>query len=674
MAFAQESSAGAAALPQDGRRRVVIERVTPEVDGGRFPIKRVVGDTVTVRADVFADGHDDVTAVIMYRNRNSDQWHMAPLHFLNNDRWEGSFRVEEAGVYLYTVSGRIDHFATWRKDLDKKETAGLDLSVDFRIGAALVRAAAERADGSDREALLTHARSIDEAATGNGGTAAARGEGLARLMRHYYDTRFATSYGKVLEAVVEAPIALYGSWYELFPRSACTDGEGHGTFVDCINLLPRIAAMGFDIVYLPPIHPIGRTNRKGRNNSTVAERDDPGSPWAVGAAEGGHKAVHPDLGTFDDFRLFTAEAGRLGMQVALDIAFQCSPDHPYVREHPGWFRWRPDGTVQFAENPPKKYEDIIPFDFECSDWQALWEELKSVFLYWVDQGITVFRVDNPHTKPFPFWEWVIAEVKKDHPETVFLSEAFTRPKVMYRLAKLGFSQSYTYFSWRNTRHELEQYIQELAGPELREFFRPNFWPNTPDILPEFLQFGGKPAFFIRFLLAATLSASYGIYGPPYDLFVNDAVPGKEEYVDSEKYQVRCWDWDDPGNMRDLITRVNMIRRENPALQTTWNTRFCDSDNDNIICYLKSTPDRSNILLVAVSLDPFGSQSGTVRIPLERTGIVPGQPFLVHDLLGGRMSLWHGESMRMELGGHDLPGKICRIYPRLRRENDFDYFM
>ena len=674
MAYAQEHSAVAAVLPHDGRRRVVIEGVTPEVDGGRFPAKRVVGDTVTVRADVFADGHDEVTAVLMYRHGKTEQWRLAPLHFLGNDRWEGLFIVEDTGIYQYTVSGRIDHFATWHKDLEKKEAAGLDLSVDFRIGAALVRAAADRADGADREALLRHAQALEQGAGEGGGTAAARGEGLGRLMRIYYDTSFATSYGKVLEVVVEPRIALFGSWYELFPRSACPDRERHGTLADCAALLPKIAAMGFDIVYLPPIHPIGRTNRKGRNNSTTAERDDPGSPWAVGAAEGGHKSVHPDLGTLEEFARFTAEARRLGMQVALDIAFQCSPDHPYVKEHPGWFRWRPDGTVQFAENPPKKYEDIIPFDFECAEWHPLWEELKSVFTYWIEQGITIFRVDNPHTKAFPFWEWCIAEIKRDHPETIFLSEAFTRPKVMYRLAKLGFSQSYTYFSWRNTKQEMEQYIQELAGPELRQFFRPNFWPNTPDILPEFLQFGGKPAFFIRFLLAATLSASYGIYGPPFDLFVNEAVPGKEEYTDSEKYQVRCWDWDDPRNMRDLITRINLIRRENPALQDTWNTRFCQSDNDNIICYLKSTPDRSNMLLIAVSFDPFGRQSGTVRVPLDLAGIVPGQPFLVHDLLEGKMSMWHGESLRVELGGDALPGKILRIHPRLKRENDFDYFM
>ena len=669
-----EKSPGAAAFTGDGRQRVVIEHVTPEIDGGRFPIKRVVGETVTVRADVFGDGHDELTAVLLYRKKSSEQWHVAPLHFLTNDRWEGSFRVEETGIYSYTVSGRIDHFATWKKDFAKKGAVGQDLAIDRLIGGRLVEAAAERAAGADREHLREHALRIRRALNDGEALAASQDQELGRLMRLYYDTRFATSYGKVLEAVVEPGEALCGAWYELFPRSSCTEGGAHGTFADCIRLLPRIAAMGFDIVYFPPIHPIGVTNRKGKNNATKAEKGDPGSPWAVGAAEGGHKAVHPDLGTLDDFRIFVEEAKRLGLRVALDIAFQCSPDHPHVREHPGWFRWRPDGSVQFAENPPKKYEDIIPFDFECEEWESLWEELKSVFLYWVEQGVTIFRVDNPHTKPFHFWEWVIAEVRKSRPEAIFLSEAFTRPKVMYRLAKLGFSQSYTYFSWRNTKPELEQYIRELSGPELREYFRPNFWPNTPDILPEFLQFGGKPAFFIRFVLAATLSSSYGVYGPPYDLFINEAIPGKEEYLDSEKYEVRCWDWDDPRNMRDLIARVNAIRRHNAALQTTWNTRFCETDNDNIICYLKSTADRTNMLLIAVSLDPFGSQSGRFRIPLERVRIVPGQPYLVHDLLNGAMNLWHGEWNQVELSAQEVPAKIWRIYPRLRRENDFDYFM
>jgi starch synthase (maltosyl-transferring) len=474
--------------------------------------------------------------------------------------------------------------------------------------------------------------------------------------------------------LVERREALFSAWYELFPRSCCREDGIHGTFRECEKVLPAIAEMGFDVVYFPPVHPIGRTNRKGKNNATVAEEEDPGSPWAIGAHEGGHKEIHPDLGTMKDFEHFIVRAGELGLQVAMDIAFQCSPDHPYVKDHPDWFRRRPDGTVQYAENPPKKYEDIIPFDFESDDWRHLWHELKSVFLFWIERGISIFRIDNPHTKPFPFWEWVIREIRKEHPAAIFLSEAFTRPKVMYRLAKLGFSQSYTYFSWRNTRQELEQYLTELTRTETREFFRPNFWPNTPDILPEFLQFGGASAFVIRFLLAATLSASYGIYGPPFELFINDALPEREEYLDSEKYQVRCWDWNDPDNMRSLISRVNRIRRQNQALQTTLNIIFCDTDNDNILCFLKSTADLSNILLVMVSLDPFNSQEGTVCIPLEELGIASGHPFLVHDLLSDERNIWHGERNRVSFNPNVMPAKICRIRPRLRRENDFDYFM
>ncbi|SNB47351.1 alpha-1,4-glucan--maltose-1-phosphate maltosyltransferase [Geobacter sp. DSM 9736] len=660
-----------AAFPADGRRRVVIEKVAPEVDGGRFPVKRISGDRVTVTADIFGDGHDKLAAVLLYRRQEETSWMTVPMSFAGNDRWKASFIVEEPGVYCYTVRGRIDHFETWRQDLSKKRDAGQDISVDLRVGAEMIQAAAERAQGGDRDELLAMGTSLNQGA--DAAFAAAGNPALARLMDTYDDPELSSCYERVLTLVVERREGMCGAWYELFPRS-CTSSGSHGSFADCRNLLPKVAAMGFDIVYLPPIHPIGRINRKGKNNSTTAGEGDPGSPWAVGAAEGGHKALHRELGTIEDFRKFVADAKRLGMQVAIDVAFQCAPDHPYVKEHPEWFRWRPDGSVQYAENPPKKYEDIIPFDFECNDWRALWEELKSVFLYWVGEGITIFRVDNPHTKPFPFWEWVIREVKNVHPETVFLSEAFTRPKVMYRLAKLGFSQSYTYFSWRNTKWELEQYVNELAGPELREFFRPNFWPNTPDILPEFLQIGGNAAFAIRFLLAATLSASYGIYGPPFELFVNAAVPGKEEYLDSEKYEVRRWDWEDPQNLRELITRVNRVRRENPALQSTWNTRFCDCDNDNVIAYVKISEDRSNIILVAVNLDPFGSQGGEIRIPLDDVGILPGHPYLVHDLLGGGMNLWHGERNRVEFHRQELPGRIWRLYPRLRRENDFDYYM
>ena len=493
-------------------------------------------------------------------------------------------------------------------------------------------------------------------------------------MERHYDPHLATLADRTFEVLAERQKALFSSWYELFPRSTSGEPAQHGTFRDCEKLLPEIARMGFDVLYFPPLHPIGITNRKGRNNQVVAEDDDPGSPWAIGGADGGHKAIHPQLGTLEDFRSFIDKAAQHGLEVAMDIAFQCSPDHPYVHRYKQWFRQRPDGTVQYAENPPKKYQDIIPFDFESDHWRELWEELKGVFDYWIEQGVTIFRVDNPHTKAFGFWQYVIGEVKKEHPETIFLSEAFTRPKVMYRLAKVGFTQSYTYFTWRNTKWELEQYMMELSTPPVRDFFRPNFWPNTPDILPEVLQYGGRPAFVIRFILAATLSASYGIYGPPFELFVNAALPGREEYLDSEKFEIKHWDWENADHMRDLIARVNHIRRDNPALQTTWNVHFCETDNDNLICYIKTTEKHDNILLVAVNLDPFHKQAGKIRLPMESLGLSPGHPFLAHDLLGEGRNIWHSEWNPIELDPHQLPAAIFRLYPRLRREQDFDYFM
>jgi starch synthase (maltosyl-transferring) len=660
-------------LPEDGRRRAVIESIDPEIDGGRYPIKRVVGEMVNVQADVFGDGHDEIAVLLLYRHQDEFQWRKYPMAPVGNDRWQASFTVEEIGTYSYTVSARVDHYATWKKDLGKKYQAGRELRIEGLIGAQLVEEAAERA-GEDAGRLREFAAELRDTEEDAALVALSQEAELAQLMSIHFDPHLATAYDRELTVTVDRTKALFSTWYELFPRSCCFPDGSPGTFRECEKLLPEISRMGFDIVYFPPVHPIGRTHRKGKNNAVLAVEGDPGSPWAVGAAEGGHTELHPALGSFEDFDHFVTTATGYGLEVALDIAFQASPDHPFVREHPSWFRWRPDGTVQFAENPPKKYEDIIPFDFETGDWPQLWEELRDVFLFWIKRGIRIFRVDNPHTKPFPFWEWLIGEIRRDHPEVIFLSEAFTRPKVMYRLAKLGFNQSYTYFSWRNTRAELEQYLTELTRPPVREFFRPNFWPNTPDILPEFLQYGGQPAFVIRFVLAATLSASYGIYGPPFELFVNDAAAGKEEYLDSEKYEVRCWDWSDPRHMRDLIARVNRIRREHPALQTTWNLRFCRTDNDNIIAYIKNSDDGENLILTIVSLDPFGVQTGNVRLPLAELGIPPGQPFLVHELLTETRSIWHHETNRVELDPGDLPVRIYHLRRRLRREQDFDYFM
>jgi starch synthase (maltosyl-transferring) len=439
-------------------------------------------------------------------------------------------------------------------------------------------------------------------------------------------------------------------------------------------LLPEIARLGFDVIYLPPIHPIGTTKRKGKNNSPVAEAGDVGSPWAIGSEHGGHKAVAPELGTLEDFERFVSRARDNGLEVAIDIAFQASPDHPYVKEHPEWFRWRPDGTVQYAENPPKKYQDVLPFHFETEDWPALWEELKSVVLFWIERGVRVFRVDNPHTKPIRFWEWLIAEIKRDYPDVIFLSEAFTRPKVMRRLAKAGFTQSYTYFTWRNTKQEIIDYLTELTGTESREFFRPNFWPNTPDILSEFLQYGGRPAFIMRLILAATLSSNYGVYGAAYELCANEAVPGKEEYLNSEKYELKRWEPNQPGNLRNLIARVNRIRRENPALQTTWNLKFYETDNEHILFYGKATDDHSNLLLIAVNLDPFHPHSGYVQTPLAEFGIDPKQPYLAHDLLSDDKYIWQGARNFVSLDPQSMPAHIFRIHRRMRREADFDYFM
>ncbi|UCD35843.1 MAG: alpha-1,4-glucan--maltose-1-phosphate maltosyltransferase [Nitrospiraceae bacterium] len=659
---------------EDGKRRIVIESVRPEINAGRFPIKRAVGEEVRVTADIFSDGHDVVSARLLFRGPGDSSWNRRVMRFMVNDRWAGEFSVQAMGPYLYTVEGWVDHFRTWQNDLLKKYDAGQDISVDLQIGQEYILKAAARASASDRkklEALLPLLRDTARVAQA---VEAVLSEESTRLMDTYPDTSAVSRYERELAVVVDRTRAVFSSWYERFPRS-CSPEEGrHGTFRDCEAILPEIAKMGFDVFYLPPIHPIGRTKRKGKNNAPSAEEGDVGSPWAIGAEEGGHKSVHTELGTMEDFERLVRSAETLGIEVALDIALQCSPDHPYVKEHPEWFKWRPDGTVQFAENPPKKYEDIIPINFECEVWQELWDELKSIFLFWISKGVRIFRVDNPHTKPFSFWEWVIMEIRKDHPDVIFLSEAFTRPKVMYRLAKLGFTQSYTYFTWRNTKREFTEYMRELVRTDVREFMRPNFWTNTPDILPEHLQYGGRPAYLMRLVLAATLSSNYGIYGPAFELYVQDAIEGKEEYLYSEKYEVKLWDWDRRGNLKDFVARINRIRRENPALQDTWNVTFYDVDNDYLMCYGKTDSDLSNIIIVAVNLDPYHTQSGWVTIPIRELGVDPGQPYLVHDLLSDSKFIWHGERNFIELNPHVVPAHIFRVRKRLKREMDFDYFM
>jgi starch synthase (maltosyl-transferring) len=639
---------------EDGRRRVVIEAVSPEIDAGAFPVKRVAGERLAVSADIFTDGHDEISAVLRFRKEGEQEWHEVSMKPLSNDRWEGVFSVEEIGLWHYTLQARIDRFGTWKKDLQKKFGAGQDVGVDLDIGAGIVEKATEGIPTGDGKSLRTFANSLRESDRERA-VSLAMSEELAALMERYPDRSLETVYDRELPLIVDRKKALFSTWYEIFPRSCTGEPGRQGTFGECEKFLAEIARMGFDIIYFPPIHPIGRTGRKGKDNATSAGGEDPGSPWAIGAEEGGHKSVHPALGTLADFERFVKKAAGHGIETALDLAFQCSPDHPYVREHPEWFSWRPDGTIQFAENPPKKYEDIIPFDFESDDWRGL-------------------RVDNPHTKPFAFWDWLIAEIKKVHPEVLFLAEAFTRPKVMSRLAKAGFSQSYTYFTWRNTKSELTQYLQELTMTGVREYLRPNFWPNTPDILHEYLQYGGRPAFMVRLVLAATLSSNYGIYGPSFELLVDEAAPGKEEYLGSEKYEIRHWDWDNPGSLNDFISRVNAVRRENPALQTTGNLNFFETDNENILYYVKTNEDFSNILLIVVNLDPFHKQSFRLRVPLRMLGISPGQPYLVRDLLSDDKYIWQEEWNSLELDPRLLPAALFTVRRRLRHEQDFDYFM
>ncbi|MEC4748922.1 alpha-1,4-glucan--maltose-1-phosphate maltosyltransferase [Methylomicrobium sp. Wu6] len=656
----------------DGRCRVVIENVQPATDCGRFPIKRVIGQSVDVEADAFTDGQDALACVLRYRHASETGWREVAMAPLGNDRWRASFQVTELGRYVYTVTAWIDGFFSWRQEFMRRGDAA-DIAMALQAGGELVVEAAARAAGENKLQLQQFAESL-RTAKPDAGSAAALSENLASLMRRHSDRSLATDYPGLLSLWAEPAKARYSTWYEFFPRSCVEEGMHHGTFAECEKRLPYVAAMGFDVVYLPPIHPIGLTKRKGSNNAPVAAETDVGSPWAIGSADGGHKSIDPQLGTLDDFRSLVMKAHELGIDIALDIAFQCSQDHPYVHEHPEWFRRRADGSIQYAENPPKKYEDIVPFNFESGAWNELWQELLDVFLFWIGQGVHIFRVDNPHTKPFPFWEWLIGEVKRGHPETIFLAEAFTRPKIIYRLAKLGFSQSYNYFPWRNTKSELETYFAELTRTDVREYFRPNLWPNTPDILPESLQFGGRPAFMMRLVLAATLGANYGIYGPAYELM--EAVPreaGAEEYLDSEKYQVRRWELDRADSLKDFIARVNRIRRENPALQQDHRLTFFAVDNENLLCYAKTTEDNAEIILVVANLDPHHTQTGWVTLSPDVLGL-EARPYQMHDQLTGARYLWNGARNFVEINPWVAPAHIFKLRRRVRTEHDFDYFL
>lgn len=675
--------------PIEGRSRVVIEEIQPTVDGGRYPAKRDLGDTVEVTAAIFGDGHDHVAARLLYRHTSQRKWQAAVFAPLTNDIWSAKFTVDKMGLWSFTIEAWVDHFDTWAYDLGKRlaaqrppnrldggpqvdtqptqqTTEPQDIPLALRIGAGHIDAAASRAKGADARKLSAAAQKMRSLADSRLPIyESPLTDELVALMAQYPDLSFALKYPTELPLRVDRERARFSSWYELFPRSASPTPGAHGTLRDVQQRLPEIAAMGFNVLYMPPIHPIGVAFRKGKNNAVVAQPRDVGSPWAIGAAEGGHTEILAELGDMDDFSSLVNAAREMDIDIALDIAFQCSPDHPWVKAHPEWFVQRPDGTIQYAENPPKKYQDIYPLNFESSNWRGLWDALYNVFEFWIDHGVRVFRVDNPHTKALPFWEWCIGQVLKSAPETIFLAEAFTRPHVMYSLAKGGFTQGYTYFTWRNTKADLQAYFEELSKPPVSDFFRPNVWPNTPDILHEQLQepeLAPRRAMFRqRVILAATLSASYGIYGPAYELLEGRPAPpspgktGSEEYLDSEKYQIRTWDRSSPDSLAPLLTQLNRIRHENPALQRNLGLHFHPCDNANLLCYSKATEDRANVLLVVVNLDSRQEQTGWLDLALDRIGIPWSAAFTVQDLLTGTTYSWNGQrnyvALRPEITAH-----------------------
>lgn len=682
--------------------KVIIEEIKPCLDNGKYPIKREIGDVVRVSADIFKDGHDILAASIKYRVKGNKKWDEVPMTHICNDKWEGSFIVTVNARYEYTIEAYPELFLSWRDEL-KKKIKNPDITSELLEGITIIETSVKQAKGVTKEHfkdILKNIKKYLDANEQHEAASIALNEDLKALMLKHPDKSLATEYPKVFEVIVDRKKARFAAWYEFFPRSQGTK-EGKGsTFKDCTKRLPDIKKMGFDVVYFPPIHPIGITNRKGPNNSLTCSADDPGCPYAIGNIHncgklpkgktvknlkrdengivedfipGGHMDIEPGLGTFEDFEAFRKEADKFGMEIALDFAINCSPDHPYVKEHPDWFYKRPDGTIKYAENPPKKYEDIYPLNFNCEDREGLWTEMLHYFLFWSKKGVKIFRVDNPHTKPVAFWEWVIKETQKIHPDTIFLAEAFTRPKMMKALAKAGFSQSYTYFTWRNFKQELIDYFTELTTYPMKEFFRGNLFTNTPDILPIILQEGGKPAFKIRVVLAATLSSVYGIYSG-YELCENNAIENKEEYIDSEKYQYKVWDWDRPGNIKNYIAQINTIRRDNEALHHYNNLRFFDADNENILFYGKSNADVSNNILVVVNLDPFQKHDSYIHVPIEDFGITPNETYQVHDLLNNERYLWKGSKNYVMLDPLDKPAHILKIRKWSHKENDFDYFL
>ncbi len=642
----------------DGAGRVVIETVWPEIDGGRTPVKRIVGDSIEVWADIFSDGHDRLGAAILYRAADEADWWRAPMALFDNDRWSGRFTVDRNTRYLFTIEAWRDSYASWRDEIAKKHAAGQDIRTELDEGMALALEARDRAAGADAAQLAEFVARLQELADIDARLALLSAAPAAHLVGAHAHRENLSRYDRTLEIIVDRPAARFSAWYELFPRSAANDPGRHGTFKDVIARLPYVQEMGFDVLYFPPIHPIGTVNRKGRNNALEAAPDDPGSPYAIGSAAGGHDAVHPQLGTLADFRRLVAAARRHGLELALDFAVHCAPDHPWVRQHPEWFRWRPDGTIRFAENPPKKYEDIVNVEFYGAALPDLWYALRDVVLFWVENGVDIFRVDNPHTKPIPFWQWLIREVNARHPQVIFLAEAFTRPKMMRKLAKVGYQQSYTYFTWRNTKAELIDYVTELAGA-MGEYYRPNFFTNTPDINPYYLQTSGRAGFVVRAALAATLSSAWGIYGG-FELCEAEPLPGREEYADSEKYELRRRDFDQPGNIRAFIAALNRIRRDNPALHDFRNTLFLEAGDDSILAYWRATPAGDNCLLILVNVDPHHRHECDFEVPLWQFGLGDDETVAVEDLLAGHRFTLTGKWQHIALDPQDRSVVIWRV--------------
>ena len=650
--------------PSAAGARIAIEGVQPEIDGGRFPVKRAVGDVMIVEADIFCDGHDKIDAGLLYRRQSAAEWREAPMRFLGNDRWRGEFVLDANARHLYTIIAWRDADASWRDEVTKKHGAGQTISLELIEGRHLIEktiAEGARGSGADRRELQSLLGAVEQAKSDVAKLELLTSEKTQALFARAGLRTNLTRYDKELAVWVDRRRADFSAWYEMFPRSQSGDARRHGTFDDVIARLPYVRDLGFDVLYFPPIHPIGQTNRKGRNNSLAAALDDPGSPYAIGAKDGGHDAIHADLGTFSDFERLLKAAEAHGIEVALDFAIQCSPDHPWVKQHPEWFDWRPDGTIKFAENPPKKYEDIVNVHFYRDAFPSIWFALRDIVLFWADKGVRIFRVDNPHTKPFPFWEWMIREVQDLYPDVIFLAEAFTRPKPMKRLAKLGFTQSYTYFTWRNTKQELTEYLTELTQGEAHEYFRPNFFVNTPDINPVYLQTSGRAGFQVRLVLAATLACSYGVYNG-FELCEARAVTGKEEYLDSEKYEIRAWNWDHEDSIRTDVALINRLRREHPALQEFTNLKFYNAWNDQILCYGKATPDKEDFLLIAVNLDPHNAQGAHFEVPLWEFGLPDDAAIAVEDLHTGKRFTWSGKVQHVLLDPNDRPYAIWRLSP------------